>query len=195
MKLTEIYKNLILESTNTPLIIVDIQPAYERYLSIDIPNFISFLNDHRGKILILFNGEDLDLDSLYDIQSWYLDMGLKENKMQNIIWKEKMYGYFRDLMDSNIDNHLIIKCIREAVINKVNDSRDLSKEFIDVMNNKYDLDLNRYPFFIPDISIGLLHEFKNGYICGGSKSQCFREITLFLNALNIRIKEIKKFIY
>ena len=135
------------------------------------------------------------MDSKYDVQHYYLEYGLNEDKLPSFIWKEKVYGYFRDMMDSGIEDKLIIKCIREAIINKINDSRDLPLEFITLMQEEFDLDLDRYPFFIPDISIELLRKFKNGYICGGGKHQCLREITLFMNALNIRYKELQDFIY
>jgi hypothetical protein len=81
------------------------------------------------------------------------------------------------------------------ILQRVNDSRELSEEFIDKMYTNHDLDLNRYPLFLPDIAISLLKEYNHCYIGGGGKHECFKEITLFMNALNIKYKEMKQFIY
>lgn len=187
--------DLLNESKSTNVIIVDIQPAYHKFCGHLMPSLCSFLNNQNGNILILFNGEDLDLDSKNDVINYYLEYGLDEDKIESINWKEKIYGYFRDLMDSGVDDHIIIKIIREMVLTRVNDSRDLSQEFIDRMINKYDVDLDMMPVFLPDVSISLLREYNNCYIGGGGRHECFREITLFMNALNIKYKEMKNFIY
>jgi hypothetical protein len=188
-------KSLLKESRSSNVIIVDIQPAYNNWCGHLMPSLCRFLNNQTGKILILFNGEDLNLDSKNDVINYYLEYGLEEDKIDNIEWKEKMYGYFRDLMDSGIPDRLIIKVIRGMILQRVNDSRDLSEEFIESIYTDYDLDLNRYPLFLPDIAISLLREYNHCYIGGGGKHECFKEITLFMNALNIKYKEIKQFIY
>jgi len=183
------------ESKSTNVIIVDIQPAYDKWCGELMSSLCEFLNKQTGKILILFNGEDLNLDSKQDVINYYLENGLEEDKISNIEWKEKMYGYFRDLMDSNIDDHIIIKVIREMILTRINDSRELSQEFLNKMIEEYDVDLDRMPVFLPDISVSLLREYNHCYIGGGGKHECFREITLFMNALNIKYKEMKNFIY
>jgi hypothetical protein len=183
------------ESKSTNIIIVDIQPAYDKFCGHLMPSLCEFLNNQTGKILILFNGEDLNLDSKNDIINYYLNYGLDENKINNIEWKEKMYGYFRDLMDSGVEDYIIIKIIREMILTRVNDSRELSQEFLDKMIKEYDVNLDRMPVFLPDISISLLREYNHCYMGGGGKHECFREITLFMNALNIKYKEMKNFIY
>lgn len=187
--------DLLNESKSTNVIIVDIQPAYDKFCKHLMPSLCDFLNNQNGNILILFNGEDLNLDSKNDVINYYLEYGLNEDKIDKIEWKEKMYGYFRDLMDSGIDDHIIIKIIREMVLTRVNDSRNLSQKFIDKMIDEYNVDLNKMPVFLPDISVSLLRRYNNCYIGGGGRHECFREITLFMNALNIKYKEMKNFIY
>jgi hypothetical protein len=187
--------DILNESKSTNVIIVDIQPAYDRYCKHLMPSLCEFLNNQTGKILILFNGEDLDLDSKNDVINYYLEYGLDEDKINKIEWKEKMYGYFRDLMDSGVKDNIIIKTIREMILTRVNDSRDLSQEFLDKMIEEYDVDLDIMPVFLPDISVSLLREYNHCYIGGGGKHECFREITLFMNALNIKYKEMERFIY
>ncbi len=186
---------LLKESKSTNVIIVDIQPAYDKWCGNIVPSLCEFLNKQTGKILILFNGEDLNLDSKNDIINYYLENGLDEDKVQDIEWKEKMYGYFRDLMDSGVEENIIIKIIREMILNKIHDSSDLSDDIKEKMYKEYDIDLNMKPVFLPDISISLLREFNHCYIGGGGKHECFKEITLFMNALNIKYKEMKDFIY
>jgi hypothetical protein len=158
------------ESKSTNIIIVDIQPAYDKFCGHLMPSLCEFLNNQTGKILILFNGEDLNLDSKNDIINYYLNYGLDENKINNIEWKEKMYGYFRDLMDSGVEDYIIIKIIREMILTRVNDSRELSQEFLDKMIKEYDVNLDRMPVFLPDISISLLREYNHCYMGGGRKT-------------------------
>ena len=106
-----------------------------------------------------------------------------------------MYGYFRDIMDSGFYDDITIKVIREMILNRVNESRDLPQEFIDEMIEKHELNLEDYPAFLPDIAVSLLRKYNHCYIGGGGRSECLREITLFMNALNIKYKEMRKFIY
>lgn len=194
--LTESTENKVInESRSTPVIVVDIQPGYDMYCGHLIEELCEFLNTQHGKILILFNGEDLALDSLEDVQNYYLENGLDEDKISQIHWKEKMYGYFRDIIDSGFPDSTVIKVIRGMVYNRVNDSRDLPTEFTEALIESDNLDLETYPAFLPDIAISLLREYKNGYICGGARDECYKEIKLFMNALNINCKEMQKFIY
>lgn len=188
-------KKLLYESYSTNVIIVDIQPAYDKWCKHLMPQLCDFLNKQRGNTLIFFNGEDLDLDNKNSVINYYYDYGLSEEKIETIEWKEKIYGYFRDLMDSDIEPKIIIKIIREMFLQKVNDSRDLPEDFLNLLYNTYSVDLENYPTFLPDFSFKLLKEYNNCYIGGGGKHECFREITLLMNALNIKYKEMKKFIY
>lgn len=188
-------KDLIKESRSTNVIIVDVQPAYKDACNRFMPDLCDFLNKQTGNILILFNGEDLDLDSKNEVIEYYLNYGLEEYKIEKIEWKEKIYGYFRDLMDSGVEDHVIIKIIREMVNTRAHDSRDLSQEFTEKLDNEYGVNLENMPVFLPDISISLLRQYNQCYIGGGGRHECFREITLFMNALNIKYKEMKKFIY
>lgn len=196
MKLLDIItENLLVESRSTPVIVVDIQPGYDKYCGHLIEDLCQFLNNQHGKILILFNGDDVGLDSLNNIQNYYLKYGLNEDKLYDIEWKEKMYGYFRDIMNSGFEDSTVIKVIRGMIYNRVNDSRDLPTEFVESLIDSDNLDLETYPAFLPDISIQLLREYKNGYICGGGQNECYKEIKLLMNALNIRCKEMQRFIY
>lgn len=188
-------KALLKEARSTPVIIVDIQPSYDKWCGHLMPRLCEFLNNQTGKVLILFNGEDLDLDSKEQVIEYYLDYGLEESKIPQIQWKEKMYGYFRDLMDSNVEPRVIIKVIREMVLKRIGDSRELSQEFIQRLIEEEGVDLEQMPVFLPDIAISLLREYNSGYIAGGGRHECFREIQLFMNALNIKYKEMKAFIY
>ena len=182
-------KKLLYESYSTNVIIVDIQPAYDKWCKHLMPQLCDFLNKQRGDILIFFNGENLDLDNKNSVINYYYDYGLSEEKIETIEWKEKIYGYFRDLMDSDIEPKIIIKIIREMFLQKVNDSRDLPEDFLNLLYNTYSVDLENYPVFLPDFSFKLLKEYNNCYIGGGGKHECFREITLLMNALNIKYKE------
>lgn len=194
MKLNAILK----ESTNTPLIIVDVQPEYDSGAKIVMRNgLVEFVNKHNGPILLFFNGEEVSNDNKDTVLEYWLDYGLDEDRIDDIRWHEKTYGFFRSWMDSDVDVSKIIKVLRLMYQKKVYDSRELDEEILSnlVGDDFYDNFLNDDPLIIPEISIKELREYNNGYICGGGKHECLREITILMNAFNIKYKMLNRFIY
>lgn len=188
---------LISESYNKPLIVVDVQPAHSD--SIDFTwELMEYLNKQKGKTLILFNGSDVGYDDdESSVKRFYLENGLDEDVLleKRFIWKEKIFGYFRGWMDSGVDPKIIKRVLREMILKRVNDSRELNQEWLQQqLGIKFSVD-TLDNLTIPDISIRLLHQFKNCYICGGGRSECLREITIFMNTLNFNYTELQRFIY
>ena len=195
------FKEFLLESgsTNVPLIVVDMQPAYNSYCTkiLNNPKFVDLLRTQK-RILWFFNGEDLGMDSQNDVVDWLIENDIDEDIINKIEFKEKVYGYFRSWMDSGVSDRVILKVIRLLVMNHENDVRDLD---IDLLQQELGDDFDEIEnliddaIYLPDIAIKELRSYSGAYIVGGSKSECLREIELLMNAFNIRYKEIKEFIY
>lgn len=137
-----------IESNSNKLVIVDVQPAYQNYISF-MDRFGEFVNSY-SEILVLFNGPDLGMDSKSTIANFYLKNGVKRDVILKMKWHEKNYGFFRDLMDSCYLREDIVKIIRYMLRMKKNDIQDLTEEDIEKINisNLIFGKLKNYGFYI-----------------------------------------------
>lgn len=194
MQLSKIAKGLLTESTNTPTIVVDVQPAYDSSCGHIIAPLAEFINGQK-KVMIMFNGEDLALDSQDAVIEYWYENGLSEEKIDEIDWAEKQYGYFRSWMDSGVPEHTIIQVIRDLIVSRKYDSRELDQDKLQAyLGDDFDYLIDD-PVTIPYLRITALREYNGGYICGGGEHECLREIELFMNAMNIKYKRLSRFVY
>lgn len=191
----------ITEKASKNVIVVDIQPEYEHAFKFHY-EFTEFLNTQSKQILYFYNGTDSGLsnDDEREMKYWLLSHGLEESKLNDITFVDKGYGFFRCLMDYNIDNNLIIKMIRYMFKKKVWDSRDIEmEEWEKVLGPESEYArwiLNGGDHIcIPDIGIKTLKKFSGGYIVGGGRKEFFYEVKLLMSAFNVRATEVKRFIY
>lgn len=185
---------------NTALISIDIQPAYISACKHIMPKYISLLNFHKGPIIVFWNGEDLGMDSKLDMQKFLMEWGIDEEVLDRIIWREKVYAFFRNWMDAGLDRKNLIKAIRYMVMNRIDDSRDATEEqwqsgFGDEYDDLSHLLLGEDNINLPDISISELKKLSGCYLCGGGKEECLSEFSFLLEAFNIRYKLIDSLIY
>ena len=214
-------KQYIAEADTRSLIVVDIQPAYYPvshkvlrgggYLSRTYvkaaDNIIDFINTRADRVLAYFNGSDSGLDdNITDVQNHYLEMGLDPNKLDTINFQEKSYAFLRPWIDDEVPLNIIIAVIRYMVQNRLYTSFDIPEDVLrELISNRVrvprhpaheterimDLD----PIVIPDIDLSLLQQFGNAYISGGAEHECLKEITIMMNAFNIKYTLVKDFIY
>jgi len=191
------FKEYLIESRRD-IILVDFQPAYSTSYGYKdaFTSAINELNKNNfGKALIFFNGEDLGLDSKQDVINHYVEYGLNEDIVHRLSFRDKGYGFLRDWMDTKVDESIIIKTIRYLLLNKLSDARDITdKKFINYLVNN-DINVEDLLLYLPDVSISELKSLSGARIGGGSKCACLREIELLMNALNIRYKEVRDWIY
>tara|TARA_R110002051_G_scaffold8508_4_gene35507 strand:- start:5186 stop:5839 length:654 start_codon:yes stop_codon:yes gene_type:complete len=213
-------KQYIAEADARSLIVVDIQPAYYPvshkvlkgggYLSRTYvhaaDNIIDFINTRADRVLAYFNGSDSGLeDTIKDVQDHYLEMGLDPNKLDTINFQEKSYAFLRNWMDE-VPLRIIIAVIRYMVQHRLSYSLELPEDvLIEIIGsstkypahayNEVERILSLDPLIIPDIDLGLLQQFSNAYISGGAKHECLKEITIMMNAFNIKYTLVKDFIY
>jgi len=195
------FEQYLIEKASKNTIVVDVQPMYENWIRFDIEEFTEFLNEQTNSVLYFFNGPDTVGDDTEDeIKYWLIENGLDEYKLRDITFVDKGYAFFRNLMDSGVGEHTIIKMIRYMFKKKVWDSRDIEDdEWEDVLNIdfKFVEDMLQYGdnINIPDIDIRTLRKHSGGYIVGGGKEECLKEVQILMSAFNIKAKEVKKFIY
>jgi len=183
-------------SKGEPIIVVDIQPAYEKFCDDVISNdaFIQMINNQEN-ILWFFNGDfdGLTNDNINTLKSWLLEYGITKKTLKRITFKEKSYGFLRGWMDNDVPYNIIIKVIREMYIKKKysSDELDLTK----VLN---DDELELVPQYdsigLTDIAIAQLKKY-SGFICGGGAEECLREIELLMSAFNFKCKRLQEYIY
>lgn len=199
----------LLEGKNVPCIVVDIQPAYSKYMNINIHDLCHFLAKQSGPFLMFVNSDETGLtdDNItYDILPWwdeqFEDSGLDfhESAFQKMIFVDKGYGYFRGWMDRNVPDRFIIQLIRYMYQNGLNDIQDDLDGVYESMtanpiNIHWESWMNEEPFSINWTSVSQLKEFNQCYIMGGGRNECLREVELLMNAFNIKYKRIDKFVY
>ena len=183
------------EGYGVPLVVVDIQPAYNNYCRRIVPRLFNFINKHKGNIIAFYNGEELGMDSKNDVMNYYYENGVEEEKLNDINFTEKTYGFFRTWMDQGVDLNIIIKVLRYLVVNRLRDTRDIEnlKEFLGM---NYEDWMQHDPMFLPDINISQLKvNFNNCYLCGGGQHECLKEIQILLSVFNIKYTLVRDFIY
>lgn len=192
-----------LEATSPKtLIVVDIQPEYQKSFTFAIEDFTSYLNSTRYKRkVILFNGPDLGFQTKEELHMWYIENGLSESVRLEFF--DKGYAFFRYCMDSGIDDEDIVKLIRFMKDNNINDSRQIAEsglwdEFEKKYNNKELRELLEFSgdcINIPDLMDYLLQFGNNLILTGGAQAECLREVQIALAANGQNYVIDKKFLY
>lgn len=180
-------------SSNTPLVLVDIQPLYAKFLKHILSDVVDLLNKSQGCILFFFNGKDTGGDSKSTVIHWLFEQDVNEDVLDRIKFVEKSYGFFRGWMDLGASDATIIKAIRELFRQREWDSRDIDMEGF--LASDWEDWMQNDPLIIPDISVAELKKFENCYLLGGGRNECLKEIKLLLNAFNIHHKLYEKGIY
>lgn len=198
MKLHE----LINENLSANLLVVDVQPAYDRWCGKVAPGITNLLNRHTGGKYCLYNAEGLTDDSKESVAMYLSENGMTEEAIDGTEFIEKGYGFFRSWMDQDVPERIIIKTIRAMVQNRVHDSRDLDVNKVLTPYEQerglklWKVDWDQEGIYMPDfMSIALLKKMSPFLMCGGARDQCLREIELLCNAFNIKYKRIDALIY
>lgn len=189
----------------SPLVIVDVQPDYEKYISFDIPSFCEWLNENYksyGKVIFFWNGPELGMSDEQTIKSWYYDQGLNKKVINSAIWYDKSYAFFRFCMDEQLDERDIIKLVKYMRHNQIYDSRDIDENMWEDLVNTYDLqdarDMLEFAgdaINIPDLMDQLADINSPVYTCGGGVNECLKEVEIALEALDKEVNRIEKWSY
>ena len=188
------------------LINVDIQPDYESYINFDLYEWAGFLNSsHKAghRIVFLYNGFDtLGMVEEGDYRQWLQELGVKNKVLQNARFYDKGYNFFRNPMDSGIDESEITALGKYMKVNGLNDSRDLEEEIWDnFMEQNPDcesirenLEGNEDAINLPDV-LDELEGYSNIVLTGGGKDECLKEVEICLDILNKNYVFYSQFVY
>ena len=190
---------------NRDIVIVDIQPSYEDGFGFNVYEFTEYLNEHyqdMGRILYLYNGEDLGMESSQDIIYWLLENGLDEDVISSLDFFEKNYAFFRNAMDHGIDHSSIVKLLKYMTKVDINDSRDLDELTWKVFKSNNE-DEDEIIEFLQDnddmINLPELMEkleiVTNPIVMGGGRDECLAEVLIAMQVLDISYSTFNQFIY
>jgi len=186
------------------LIIVDIQPVYDKGMPFTIEQFIKSLKGFEGDILYFYNGAQMGLDKGKDLINWFMasvnDYSVDfRNLLKRIRWVEKGYGFFRDSMDEGYKYEDIEIILLYLLARKYWATNELSEKEIDSLmiedRLKVKLKSQEHIIAVPNFDINILREYNGATMCGGGKDECYAEIKIIMNALGLKYNEFKPFIY
>jgi len=203
--LREYIRNKLIEqaSNKGSLIVVDIQPEYESGATFDIGDMLRAAAEY-NEVLFLYNGADtlgmIDEQSLrnYYFEKLDYDEETYEELMSVSEFFDKGYGFFRDVMDSDIcfDRNSVIKIVKYMIDNDVQDIRDLEEEdvqSIGVSELLFD-DLEDYGFWVPELQ-DVLPQWNGSDIAGGARNECLAEVEILAAAQGLSFRQVNEFIY
>jgi hypothetical protein len=169
------------------LIIIDIQPFYHQYHRHITPNLLSFIKEegfNYENILWFFNAEEVGInETIVDMQEYIFDFGIFEDEdFELITFIDKYYAFFRNWMDSGIDEDFIKYVVKHMIREDVVDSRDLDEDDLKILietyyntsiddfmqnyHNEYDL-ITSESIHIPHFKWDKIKELREVDICGG----------------------------
>ena len=181
-----------MSKSNFNVIVCDIQPMYEPYIMFNISKFCKNYLNKVNKICYYYNGIEETghgKDNKDDILNWLYDNGLSENKIKDISFIDKGFGYLRDWMDSKVHHDLIIKTLKHLQKHNLNSSDDI-EDICNFLPYKPSGNISIPVFNLPDVNI-----FNNAKLIGGAKDYCLKELELYFNAYNIKYCLNKRYLY
>lgn len=202
------YHNLI-EGMNSKCIVVDIQPEYtginDGYELPWIDNMMKWLNQ-QGQVLMFVNAEETGIvdETIGDIKVYWDDSGYDPQKWSQTEVVDKGYGYFRAWMDQGVSEAAIIKTIRQLYAQKKSDTRELfggdeDENYVAQMQELIGHEFEEWmiddALSVEWTSVSQLKKYNGAYLMGGARDECLKEVTLLMNAFNIKYKLVSDFIY
>lgn len=202
------FKQFYVEAAPKPiLMVVDIQPEYEKSFRFSISDFCDWIGQNKSKfsdIVFLYNGHDtLDMIHESDLRMWYIENGLDEDIATTKKFYDKGYAFFRYCMDSGIDEDDVAKLVKFMIANEVYDSRDISeKQLWDHFIKEYDaqdvrdlLETSGDAIHIPEL-MEFLRRYNNKIVLvGGGQNECLKEVEIALKANGQKYSLLNQWIY
>ena len=183
------------------VILVDFQPAYNSdqwgYRPA-LKKACEYINNNNVNVVAFFNGMDVGIEDLEDevIDHYVEEGGLDYDHAHKIQLVEKTYAFLRGWMDMGVSNRAIIQTLRYMVNNKINDSRDVEEETLQqIVGDEWKDGMVDDMIYLPDIDLKLLKGMSHCMIGGGGRSACLKELTILMNAFNIKYKLVNDWIY
>lgn len=198
-----LYENKVSGKT---IINVDIQPEYQQWVTFDLNDWANFINNNaaQNRIVFLYNGADtLGMIEEYAYKDWLFELGIDEDVIENAIFYDKGYAFFRYCMDNSIDENDVAQLVRFMITHNINDSREIDEEmwnqFMEETSNSLEevrdlLENADDMISIPDL-MDFLDRFSNIVLTGGGINECLKEVEIALLAMNQPYNIISEFTY
>lgn len=184
------------------LISCDIQPVYEGGNKFDLADFVKYMRGF-DKILYFFNNKYSPTkveDTEKDVKLMLRDAGADESLFAKIIFFEKQYWYFRDVIDSGlVSNEDMITLLKLMVQLNETSAQNIDYDTLTkIVKSKRVADklcCGLWKFEYDPRVLNELADWENSVLVGGLRKQCLAEIELYLGALGIAYTENQKYIY
>ncbi len=188
------------------IINVDIQPEYSKWITFNVNDWVQFINKSAplNNLVFLFNGADtLGMISESDYRMWLNDLGIDEDVINNAVFYDKGYAFFRYCMDNSIDENDVAQLIRFMISNNINDSRDIDEDmwnqFMEETGNSMEdirglLENADDMVSIPDL-MDFLQNYSNIVLTGGGINECLKEVEIALLALDKNFNVLTQYTY
>ena len=190
-------KRIITENTfnGKTIINVDIQPEYKDYISFDLNKWVNFINENSSsnEIIFLYNGYDtLGMINENEYVSWLYELGVDEDILNNSIFYDKGYAFFRYCMDNSIDEDNIVDLVKYMVRHNITDSGDIDEDmwndYMEETNHNQEdvrdlLENSDDMINIPDL-MDFLNNYNNIVLTGGGINECLKEVEIALLSLD-----------
>lgn len=214
MNIKKIVRKVILEKRlikeqkfqGKTIINVDIQPEYENYINFDLNEWVTFLNRNAAlnRIVFLYNGaETLGMIDESSYMMWLLELGVEEDVINNAIFYDKGYAFFRYCIDNSVEEDNIADLVKYMIKHDINDSRDINSDmwnnFMKETNKNQQeirelLEISDDMIHVPDL-IDFINNYSNIILTGGGIEQCLKEVEISLLALDKNYEIIYEFTY
>jgi hypothetical protein len=198
------------------LIVVDIQPFYHQYHKNITPQLLEHIRDNSNQyknIIWFFNAEEVIgiEEDIHDMTDYIMDFEIiSEDQFDSINFIDKDFGFFRNWLDAQVDDDFIKYVVKHMIQEDVVDIRELDEEVFKMLFQTY-FNLNEedlqnewadeYKFFldnpinIPQFKWQAIRNLGNVDLCGGSENECLAEIEILLEAVDVKVNKLNKFIY
>jgi len=171
-------------NNDSQLIIVDVQKVFLDYIPQKIVHGILEYSKNFENVLYIYdvlNSDIVDFSN-HDMPDSFFEY----DHVHAFDKYQKEYAFFRNWMDTGVDEEDIINVAKYMIENGVNDSRDIDFEELDLeLNTDIDYLQGDDCIYIPDVVSDLEHVVKDRPILvGGGHDECLREIYLLLQAMD-----------
>lgn len=208
LKLITKFNQFINESnSNNTIVCCDIQLDYNEWIKFDLSDWADFINMNNNKTIVyLYNGPNMGYADENEQKEWMMNLGIEESVIDNMIFYEKEYGFFRDIMNRGFNHENdIVPLVKYMIDNNINVTdedvftedtwNEFSLEYPEVNSKMIDLLKSGDCYIsIPDVT-EFLNSYNNIDLVGGGESECLEEIEIIFKALGKNYQTLYEYVY
>lgn len=183
----------------TGLIVVDVQPAYDRFCGPIAQGVAKRINNTRLATSIFWVGENFTHDTESDVRHYLKEAGARPGKLARCDFIEKDYGFFRGWMDCGVADDIIVTVGYEMLRTRTASSAalDLPEVLSELLgDDEIESTLPRWNHLrLPTFHDARLRCFDEFDTCGGGNKECLAEIELYLQMMGRPYERLENLVY